>query len=309
MPWRLPLMQAPLGPAATPQLALAVSRAGALGTFAASWVPPDEVREQVRWLRAALDEPFCVNLVLAFEQRERLEAALDGGVDVVSFAWGIDYELISLARAAGVFVLVQVGDPAAARTAVEAGADGLVVQGVEAGGHVQAQRPLAELLREIRPRVDVPLVAAGGIADRGSINAAHSAGADAVACGTVFLAAEEADVHPAYLECLIASAASDTVLTTAFDGDWPDAPHRVLRNATLDAWEAAGKPSRGERPGEHEPVATRAGQQVMRYDASQPTRETTGNIESMAMYAGTSVRAINRSEPAAGIVNRLAANL
>jgi nitronate monooxygenase len=298
-------MQAPLGPAATPELVLAVSKAGALGTLAASWTPPAELGDQVRRLRAASDEPFCVNLVLAFEQRQRLAVALSEGARVVSFSWGIDRELISIAKTAGAFVLVQVGDPADAPVAVAAGADALIVQGLEAGGHVQAQRPLQALLPEISQQVDVPLLAAGGIGDRDEIDAALRAGADAVACGTVFLAAEEADVHPAYLERLIASDGSDTVLTTLFDGGWPGAPHRVLRNATVDAWEAAGKPLRGGRPGDQEPIATRAGRQVVRYDDAQPTRDTSGQIELMAMYAGTSTRAVKQPEPAAIIVSHL----
>jgi NAD(P)H-dependent flavin oxidoreductase YrpB (nitropropane dioxygenase family) len=281
--------------------------AGALGTLAASWTPADELREQLRWIRAASIEPFCVNLVLAFEQRQRLEVALDEGTKVISFSWGIDRTLISQAREAGAFVLVQVGDSAEAPGAVEAGADALIVQGIEAGGHVQAQRTLNELLPEIRSQVDVPLVAAGGISDRESIEAARSAGADAVACGTVFLAAEEADIHPVYLERLIAAEAADTVLTTAFDGGWPDAPHRVLRNETVAAWEAAGKPPHGHRPGEDEPVAFRAGEEVFRYADSQPTRDTTGEIALMAMYAGTSARSVKEAEPAANIVSRLAA--
>lgn len=300
-------MQAPLGPAATPELVLAVAEAGALGTLAASWTSLDELRDQVRGLRVESQKPFCVNLVLAFEQRQRLGVVLDEGAKVVSFSWGIDHELMAIVKAAGAWVLVQVGDPAEAAVAVEAGADALIVQGMEAGGHVQAKRPLIGLLREIRQRVEVPLVAAGGIADRNGIAAARDAGAEAIACGTVFLAAEEADVHPRYLERLIAADADDTVLTTAFDGGWHDAPHRVLRNATVDAWEAAGKPPRGQRPGEQEPVASRAGRQVIRYDDSQPTRNTTGHIELMAMYAGTSTRFIRRAEPAASVVARLAA--
>ena len=132
--------------------------------------------------------------------------------------------------------------------AVRAGADALIVQGVEAGGHVQATRPLAELLREIAPAVRVPVIAAGGIADAAGVEAARDAGADAVACGTVFLAAEEADAHPVYVDRLIAAEAADTTLTTVFDGGWPDAPHRVLRNDTVTAWEAAGMPARGTGP-------------------------------------------------------------
>ena len=169
LPWRLALMQAPIGPAATPELVAAVSSTGALGTLAASWTPIAELRAQVRRLRAASDAPFCVNLVLAFEQRERLQVALEEGARVVSLSWGVDRELIGLARDAGAFVLVQVGEADEAVDAVRSGADALIVQGVEAGGHVQATRPLAELLREIAPAVRVPVVAAGGIADAAGV--------------------------------------------------------------------------------------------------------------------------------------------
>ena len=304
-PWRLPLLQAPVGPAATPELVAAVSNTGALGTLAASWTPVAELHEQVRELRAASEAPFCVNLVLAFEQRERLQVALEEGARVVSLSWGVDPELIGLARDADAFVLVQVGTPDAARDAAGAGADALIVQGVEAGGHVQATRPLAELLREVAYAVRIPVVAAGGIADAAGVEAARAAGAAAVACGTLFLAAEEADAHPTYVDRLIAAGAADATLTTVFDGGWPDAPHRVLRNDTVAAWEAAGMPARGHRPGEGEAVASRGRRLVLRYDDAQPTRDTVGDIGLMALYAGTSVRAIDRRRPAASIVERL----
>jgi len=298
-------MQAPVGPAATPELVAAVSSAGALGTLAASWTPVGQLREQVRGLRSMMSAPFCVNLVLAFEQRERLAVALEEGAPIVSFSWGAHQELISLTRGAGAYVLVQVGDLRDATDAVHAGADGLIVQGREAGGHVQATRPLGELLRDIRSRVRTPLLAAGGIADPASVKEAAHAGADAVACGTMFLAADEADVHPRYLERLIEAGARDTTVTTAFDGGWPDAPHRVLWNTTVVEWEAAGKPLRGFRPGEGESVALRRGHRVLRFDSAQPTRDTVGDVELMAMYAGTSVRAVTGSESARGIVDRL----
>jgi NAD(P)H-dependent flavin oxidoreductase YrpB (nitropropane dioxygenase family) len=305
LPWRLPLVQAPIGPAATPELVAAVSRTGALGTLAASWTPAAVLREQVRALRAASDAPFCVNLVLAFEQRERLQIALEEGAPVLSFSWGVDPDLIRLTRDAGAFVLVQVGAFDEAVEAVRAGTDALIVQGVEAGGHVQATRALAELLREVVPAVRVPVVAAGGIADAAGVEATVEAGAAAAACGTVFLAAEEADVHPVYLDRLLAAGAADTTLTTAFDGGWPDAPHRVLRNDTVAAWEAAGRPASGRRPGENEAVGSRRGRPVLRYDDAQPTRDTVGDVGQMALYAGTSVRAIGRRRPAATIVEHL----
>lgn len=304
LPWRLPLMQAPIGPAATPDLVAAVSRLGALGTLAASWTPVDVLEQQVSELRAVVGEPFCVNLVLAFEQRARLEAALSAGAPAISFSWGVDPELIAFAHAQAAFVLVQVGDADEASAAEEAGADAVIVQGVEAGGHVQARRPLLELLDELRKRLRVPLVAAGGIADARSAAAARDAGADAVACGTAFLAASEADVHPVYGELLFRAGARETLLTEAFDGGWPDAPHRVLRNSTVSAWEDAGRP-RNDRPGEGEIVARRGATPIRRYDDAMPTEGTSGEIEAMALYAGTSVEAVVRREPAAAIVARI----
>jgi nitronate monooxygenase len=309
VPWRLPLMQAPIGPAGTIELVAAVSGSGALGTLAASWTPVADLREQVRWLRSRCSAAFCVNLVLAFEQRERLAAVLDEGAPVVSFSWGLDAALISAARSAGAYVLAQVATLVDARSAVAAGADALILQGVEAGGHVQATRPLLELLREIRPVVDVPLLAAGGIAAAGNRDDAREAGADAVACGTAFLAAEEANVHPVYFGHLVAAGTADTTLTTIFDGGWRGAPHRVIRNDTVARWEATGKCDRGHRPGEGDQIASRNGQPVLRYDNAQPTRETSGEVSLMAMYAGTSVQAITQVEPASQIVKRITQGL
>ena len=103
-------MQAPIGPATTPELVASVSAVGALGTVAASWTESSKLRDQIRAIRSATSNPFCVNLVLAFDQRERLELVLAERVPVVSFSWGTDPELIGRARAAGAFVLVQASD-------------------------------------------------------------------------------------------------------------------------------------------------------------------------------------------------------
>ena len=206
-------------------------------------------------------------------------------------------------------VLVQIGDVAAAREAVDAGANIVIAQGVEAGGHVQAATPLGDLLGELRPAVDLPIIAAGGIADAASVRAAIEAGADGVACGTAFLAATEADVHPGYFERLADASADDTVLTTVFDIGWPNAPHRVLRNDTLTSWESAGRPGSGSRPGEGDVVAVRRGDPVVRYSNAQPTSETEGDIGSMALYAGTSVSSVRHRARAAEIVRGIARNI
>ena len=129
-------MQAPVAGAATARLASEVSRAGGLGSLGASWTELGVLREQIRSIGRITDRPFCVNLVLDFEQDERLEVAVEERAPSVSFSFGLRPQLI--ARAAGARVLVQAGSGDAARAAADAGADALIVQGVEAGGHIQA---------------------------------------------------------------------------------------------------------------------------------------------------------------------------
>ena len=90
VPWKVPVMQAPIGPATTPELVSAVTGTGALGTLAASWTKPETLRRQLRAIQAAAGVDYCVNLVLAFDQEERLEVVLDEGARYVSFSWGID---------------------------------------------------------------------------------------------------------------------------------------------------------------------------------------------------------------------------
>jgi NAD(P)H-dependent flavin oxidoreductase YrpB (nitropropane dioxygenase family) len=228
-------------------------------------------------------------------------------VPAISFSWGVDEAAIRQARAAGATVLVQVGDAPAGLEAARAGADILVAQGVEAGGHVQSQVPLHQLVRGLRATVAVPVLAAGGIADAAACAAAVAAGAAGIVAGTAYRAADEADVHPVYCDHLFAADGSDTHLTTLFDVGWPDAPHRILPNATFEAWRAAGCPRVGERPGEHGPVATRAGRTIVRYSDAQPTRDTSGEISAMALYAGTGVEHVQRNEGAADITARLLA--
>jgi nitronate monooxygenase len=303
LPWTVPVMQAPVGPAATPELAAAVSEAGGLGSLGASWTEPALLREQIRAVRRRTDRPFLLNLVLDFDQEERLELLCEEGVPIVSFSWGIDARLVERAHAAGCLVVAQAGSVAEGRAAIDAGADALIAQGVEAGGHVQGETPLLELVAGLRG--GVPVVAAGGIADAEGLRRALAAGAAGVVMGTRFLATPEADIHPAYAQQLVAAEPDDTVLTYLFDGGWPGAAHRVLRNSTYEEWEAAGGPEPGERPNEGEIVAETDGVPIARYAADEPRRSTTGEIEAMCLYAGRGVGAITSVEPAAEIVARL----
>jgi nitronate monooxygenase len=303
LPWTVPVMQAPVGPAATPELAAAVSEAGGLGSLGASWTEPALLREQIGAIRRRTDRPFAVNLVLDFDQEERLELVCEEGVPIVSFSWGVDPRLVERAHAAGCLVVVQAGSVAEARAAVGAGADAMIAQGIEAGGHVQGETPVLELVADLRG--GVPVIAAGGVADADGLRRALAAGAAGVVMGTRFLATPEADIHPGYAEQLVAAEPDDTVLTHLFDGGWPGAAHRVLRNSTFREWEAAGRPGPGARPNEGEVVAETDGVPIARYAADEPRRSTTGAIEAMCLYAGRGVGRITSVEPAAEIVARM----
>ncbi|HEY2202789.1 MAG TPA: nitronate monooxygenase [Solirubrobacteraceae bacterium] len=301
----VPIMQAPVAGAVTARLAGEVSGAGGLGSLGASWTEVGVLRERIRSIGRMTDRPFCVNLVLDFEQDERLEVAVEEGAPIVSFSFGLDPQLVARAQAGGARVLVQVGSGDAARVAGDAGADALIVQGVEAGGHVQGVVGLLPLLAEVRRAVSLPMLAAGGIGDPASTRAALAAGAVAVVMGTRFVASDESDAHPRYKARLLQAEARDTVLTELFDVGWPASPHRVLRNSTYERWEGAGRPLSGERPEEGEEIASG----MPRYAANVPLVGMVGDVEAMAMYAGQSVGAITEVEPAAAIVERFAAAL
>jgi NAD(P)H-dependent flavin oxidoreductase YrpB (nitropropane dioxygenase family) len=126
--------------------------------------------------------------------------------------------------------------------------------------------------------------------------------------GTRFLAASEADIHPDYRRRILAAVESDTFYGTLFDQGWPDsdAPHRVLRNSTVEAWERAGRPASGFRPGEQDEPASRAdGSPINRYASSTPTAWMTGDVEPLSQWAGQGVGLVTREESAAAIVNSL----
>jgi nitronate monooxygenase len=307
---RLPLVQAPIGSAATPALVTAVCRAGGLGGLALTWDSPMDAAAKVSALRAALGTaPFFANFVLHFPC-EALDNALDAGVPVVTFSWGLDAARIARAHRAGAKVGVQVGTAEGARQAIDAGADFLIAQGLEAGGHVQSTTPLATLLPKVLDAVgDRPVIAAGGIASAAAITRVIAAGAAAATLGTRFLATHEAAVHPDYQAALLAAKAEDTAFTNCFDIDWPFAMHRVLRNATFTAWEAAGSPQPPHRPGEGDIVFRQNGEEFVRYCDTPPGPGATGDVEGACLYSGAGVGDIDRIECAGDLVSRFGAEV
>jgi NAD(P)H-dependent flavin oxidoreductase YrpB (nitropropane dioxygenase family) len=262
----------------------------------------------IRETQALTSKPFGINLNLQFPQEERLEICLAEGVRVISFIWRDPTALIPRAKAGGATVLHTIGTAADAKRAADAGVDIVVAQGWEAGGHVRgtvATMPLVPAVVEaVAP---VPVVAAGGIADGRGLAAVLALGAAGAWIGTRFLVSEEAAIHPHYRQRLLHAIESDTVYTeNLFDVGWPNAPHRSLRNRTIEAWEAAGRPASGHRPGEGEVIgnAPPVGP-ILRYQSYTPGVAAEGDIDAMSLWAGQSVGLVSKVQPAGEIVREI----
>jgi len=220
----LPVVQAGMGGGISRhELAAAVSEAGGLGTIAVNGA--GAIRRELAAARALTGRPLAVNVLLPFARSDWFEAA--GEADVVVTFWGEPKR-----RTGGVW-LHQCGSVEEARRARAAGADGVIVQGVEAGGHVRGTTPALQLLEEARAVLppEYPVLLAGGIAGREDVRAALDAGADAAVAGTRFLLSDESRAHALYKERLL--GAEETLLTDLFGAAWP-APHRVVPNAATD---------------------------------------------------------------------------
>jgi len=298
---QLPIQQAAMGGATTPQLAAAVSSAGGLGMLQHGG--PTPLADRIAQLEQAQAGPFGVNFLMPFLDRNSpsdVELAA-GRARLVEFFYDTpDPGLVSLVHAGGALAGWQVGSVAEASQAVDAGCDLIIAQGLEAGGHVRGTVALLPLLAEVLEQVTVPVLAAGGITSARAMAAALAAGAAGVRVGTRLVATTESGAHPDYVAALLAATAEATVLTEAFSVGWPDAPHRVLGSAVAAAQALTDQV-----------VATRAtrsgSEPIPRWFVSPPSREVTGHIQAMALYAGQGVGQVTQVVPAAQVVTELAA--
>ena len=312
-----PIVQAPIGSGTSPALAASVSEAGGLGTLAVTWRSVEATRTAIKETRLRTDRPFGVNVVLDPAAKEiptedHLDACLEEGVDVVSLSFGDGTPYVDRVHDAGALLVVSVGSAAAARAAVEAGVDVVVVQGWEAGGHVDSEVATLPLVPRVVDAIEdadagaVPVVAAGGIADGRAIAAVLSLGAAGAWLGTRFVASQEASLHDAYKQRILTAAETETLYSELFDGGWPGTPHRVIKTDTTDDWERAGRPESGERPGEGEIVAEfENGRSVERYDDVLPLPGMVGDLDALALYAGQSAGSVDSLAPADEIVGAL----
>ena len=190
-----PIQQAPMGTVSSPRLAVAVAEAGGIGSFNTLGVARETLRRQLDTMREQTDGVLAVSFLT---DDIDVDAVADAAsrVRVVDFFWSRPRpDLVDIAHRGGALVIWQVGSVGEARAAVQAGADIVCAQGVEAGGHCRGDSPLLPLLCEVLDAVDVPVLAAGGIGDARGVAAALAAGASGVRMGTRFIATEESAAH------------------------------------------------------------------------------------------------------------------
>jgi NAD(P)H-dependent flavin oxidoreductase YrpB (nitropropane dioxygenase family) len=309
----LPVVQAGMGGGLSRhRLAAAVSAAGGLGTIGI--LPPRHLRREIFAVRSLTSRPVAVNLLLPFARSSHFAAASEA--DVVVTFWGVPQRRVSKTW------IHQCGSVEEALAARRAGADGVIAQGVEAGGHVRGNTPAHELLAAIRAQVpeDYPVLSAGGVADASDLAARLDAGADAVVCGTRFLMSAESGAHPRYKERLI--EAHETILTELFGVGWP-APHRVVANEATARWLRGDPRGPAWLRAVHRasaPVLSRVPMPVQTYLAATqrpgspmlgpaaPTLDGPANLlDAGPLYAGTCINRIADIRPAAELVRELTA--
>lgn len=221
-----PIIQGGMAWVAEYHLAAAVSNAGGLGLIGAASAPAEVVREQIRNSKALTDKPFGVNVMLLNPNAEEVaQVIVEEGVKVVTTGAGNPSKFLPMWKEAGVKVIPVVASVAMAKMMERMGADGVVAEGMESGGHIGSTTTLA-LVPQVVDAVSIPVIAAGGIADGRGVAAAFVLGAEAVQLGTRFVVAKESIVHANYKEKVIKAKDIDSVITGTTTGH----PVRCIRN-------------------------------------------------------------------------------
>ena len=304
-----PIVNAGMAMIARPALAAAVSNAGGLGTIGSDINPPSVLRDMIVETKSLTDRPFGVDVIGDFVTDEHVDALIAERVPLVIYFWTLPTQAhADRLRSAGIALWMQVGSVAEARAAVSLGVDALIVQGAEAGGHNRAEASTMTLFPRIRRLFpDLPLLAAGGISDGTTMAAALVLGADAVWCGSRFLASEEANAHAAYKERVTSADVGDTAILAIYGPEWPDQPMRAILNG--GAREALGREAQAslDAQGKMAGKTRLNGQEipVPRYSAILPTPDFEGDIDQVCLTAGQGVGNITAILPAAEIVRQM----
>lgn len=301
---RYPLVLAGMGGVARSELVSAVTAAGGFGFLGMVRESAELITQEVEAVRAQGHARFGVNLIPAATAPDLLKAELDAcialKVPAVTLFWDVDKAVVGRLRDAGITVVYQVGSVEDGRAAVAAGAEMLIAQGVEAGGHVWGTTPLLDLLPALVAAVPVPVLAAGGIADGVDVAAALALGAQGAVLGTAMIATPESFAHDVHKERLLAAGDDDTVLTDAFHINWPagarvrvlDGP--VTRGQRGDPWAA-----------ERHVIGWEAGRPIYLFSTDSPLKSMAGTFEDMPLYAGMGVGRVTKMVAAGVRLRRL----
>jgi nitronate monooxygenase len=283
-----PILLAGMGGVSRHELAAAVSNAGGFGCMGMVREPSALIRREVEAYRQLSSRPFAINIIPASTDpavlKEQVATCLSLKVPAIELFWDVDKPLVRHLKAEGVLVLHQVGTRQAAEDAIQAGADVIIVQGIEAGGHIHGLTSLFGLLPEVVAISPVPVVASGGIASGQALVAALALGAQGVNIGTAFLATHESYAHLHHKERIVKAQADDTVFSHQFFRNWTiPAAVRVLENAV----------TRGDYQKEYETrqtpvIAQQDGGSVYLFATDSPLRDGVGQLDDMPIYAGQS---------------------
>lgn len=282
----------------SPELVAAVSNAGGLGIHGVSSLTPEVIRQDATRIRAMTSAPFGLNLLLFGTDEAQLNAVLAERPPVASFAWArIDQPLEAIfaqAHAAGSLVIHMVSTVGEARRAAAAGADIIVAQGTEGGGHVGVMGTMALVPQVVTAVQPIPVLAAGGIADGRGLAAALALGAEGVLVGTRFLATPEAPIHPNFKQAIVDSDGHDTDLNEIPDiirgSVWPGAFSRARRNALIREWAGREWELRQRRP---------------QVEADLNAARAAGDADRAVLFYGQDAGLIHAIEPAGDIVARM----
>lgn len=224
---KYPIIQGGMANIATGEFAAAVSNAGGLGLIGAGGMSADDLRENIRKCRTLTDKPFGVNIMLMHPQVDEMaQIVIEEGVKIVTTGAGNPGKYMTAWKEAGIFVMPVVASSMLAQRMERAGADAVIAEGTESGGHVGEMTTMV-LVPQVIDAVNIPVVAAGGIADGRQMAAAFALGAVGVQVGTCLLAAEECPIHEAYKQAVIDSGDNGTIVTGRIAGT----PVRILKNA------------------------------------------------------------------------------
>ncbi|HEY8392402.1 MAG TPA: enoyl-[acyl-carrier-protein] reductase FabK [Capillibacterium sp.] len=282
---KYPVIQGGMAWLATAELAAAVANGGGLGLIAAGNAPGDWVREQIRKARTLTSNPFGVNVMLLSPYAEEvIRVVIEEKVAVVTTGAGNPGKYMTALKEAGVKVIPVVNSVALAKRLEKTGVDAVIGEGMEAGGHIGTETTMT-LIPQLADALEVPVIAAGGIADGRGMAAAFLLGAEGVQVGTRFICAEECIVHEEYKKMVLKATDRSTVVTGQRTGH----PVRVLKNKFarqfLTAEEAGASPEELEALG-----------------AGRLAAAFRGDVEEGSVMAGQAAALVNRIEPAATII-------